>query len=142
MVNYILFLYSKYEILYSHQMIYFLDPLGHQIPYSLGEDNQGNVSLIIVKEPTSSVAWSMVEISRQNSLFCRGLPLFEMDNYNENNNIIERPFCIKLKEQTLEFNSQGVSTESSYAIITNNLVLVIKFSLNFQFCWTDLFILL
>jgi hypothetical protein len=33
--------------------------------------------------------------------------LFEMDSYNENNNIIEKAFCIKLKEETLEIDAYG-----------------------------------
>lgn len=33
--------------------------------------------------------------------------LFEMDNYNEEYNIIEKPFCIKLREETLEIDAYG-----------------------------------
>ncbi len=34
--------------------------------------------------------------------------LFELDNYNENDNIIEKPFIIRLKEQNLEVDAYGI----------------------------------
>lgn len=33
--------------------------------------------------------------------------LFEMDSYNQNENLIEKPFIIRLKEQNLEVDAYG-----------------------------------
>ena len=87
--------------------------MNQQIPFTLGEDEHGNGSIIIVpkSEGTHKFLGLIEGRDFEAQLFVLALPayesLFEMDNYNEAENVAEKPFHIKLKEETLEVDAYG-----------------------------------
>ena len=90
-----------------------IDSLNEPIDYQLNEDIHQNSSIIITPkiEGTHRILGLVEGREIEVQLFVLNNhvyeSLFEMDNYNETENIIEKPFIIRLKEQNLEVDAYG-----------------------------------
>ena len=89
------------------------DSLNEPISYDLSEDVHGNQSVVFtpIIEGTHKIVGLVEGREIEVQLFVLKShvyeSLFEMECCNENENLIERPFIIRLKEQNLEVDAYG-----------------------------------
>lgn len=91
-----------------------LDPLNDPVPFKLSQDDHENGSVILTAklEGAHKIVGLVEGRDFEAQLFVLNKPcyetLFEMNNYSDEN-IIEKPFVITLKEPNLEVDAYGES---------------------------------
>jgi hypothetical protein len=89
------------------------DPLDEPIHFELSKDDHGNGSIIFLPkiEGTHKIVGLIEGRDFEAQLFVLNEPvyetLFQMSNYDENENLTEKPFIISLKENNLEVDVYG-----------------------------------